>query len=181
MRKGYVAIQRPGGYNVLVVDLWWNKAPRLAGKVPAEPAALGLASPFPHLLEIWIPAEREWGWTVPPGTAVPDVGVLIDLVQPFQPAQGPMTTPASPVIAVSASQPAGRTLPAAASPDEALEVAIQRLEASRASRHIREAADSLRAMGYQLRLARTAISGKRPENYLRIMDPAYTAHTASAT
>jgi hypothetical protein len=44
------------------------------------------------------------------------------------------------------------------------------------SRHIREAADGLRSMGYELRLAQTAIPGKQPENYLRIMDPAYTAH-----
>ena len=31
-------------------------------------------------------------------------------------------------------------------------------------------------MGYELRLAKTAVPGKTPENYLRIMDPSYTAH-----
>ena len=92
MRKGYIAIQRSGGYNVVVVDLWGNRVPRLAGKVPAEPASLGLASPYPHLPEVWTPAEREWGWTIAPGTPLPDVGLLIDLVRPFQPAGGPMTT-----------------------------------------------------------------------------------------
>jgi hypothetical protein len=32
-RKGYVAFQRPGGYNVFVVDVYWKKTPRLALKV----------------------------------------------------------------------------------------------------------------------------------------------------
>ena len=94
MRKGYVAVQRPGGYNVLVVDLYWNRVPRLAAKIPAEPTTLGLTSPFPQLPEVWTPAEREWGWTVAAGTPLPDVGALIDLIRPFQPTQGPMTTPA---------------------------------------------------------------------------------------
>ena len=31
-------------------------------------------------------------------------------------------------------------------------------------------------MGYDLIPAETRIAGKRPENYLRIMDPRYTAH-----
>jgi len=154
MRKGYVAIQRPGGYNVLVVDLWWNRVPRLAAKLPAEPASLGLTSPFPQLPEIWVPDEHEWGWTVAPGTPLPDVGVLIDLVKPFQPAQGP--------VAAHRSEP--------------LKAAIQRLASSGASRNIGAAADGLLAMGYELRLAKTTAPGKRPENYLRIMDPAYTAH-----
>jgi CHAT domain len=92
MRKGYIAIQRAGGYNVVVVDLLWNRVPRLAGKVPAEPASLGLASPYPHLAEVWLSAEREWGWTIAPGTPLPDVGLLIDLIRPFHPAAGPMTT-----------------------------------------------------------------------------------------
>jgi hypothetical protein len=176
MRKGYAAIQRPGGYNVLVVDLWWNRVPRLAAKIPAEPAALGLTSPFPSLPEVWTPAEREWGWTVAPGTPLPDVGALIDLILPFQPAQGPMTTPANRSTVAGHIKPESSTHQAIAPPDEVLNEAIQRLEGSGASRNIREAADSLRAMGYELRLAKTTVPGKRPENYLRIMDPQYTAH-----
>ncbi|MEV0592022.1 hypothetical protein [Nonomuraea cavernae] len=39
---------------------------------------------------MWIVAEREWGWTVPPGTEPPDLDLLFDLVQPFHPAAGPM-------------------------------------------------------------------------------------------
>jgi hypothetical protein len=65
---------------------------------------------------------------------------------------------------------------AAALPGEILEAAIQRLESSGSSRNVREAADGLLAMGYELRLAKTTVPGKTPENYLRIMDPSYTAH-----
>ena len=79
MNKGYVAIQRPGGYNVLIVDLYWNRAPRLGAKVPDEPQSLGLTSPFPQFQTVWVPSDREWGWTVPPGSQTPDVGALIDL------------------------------------------------------------------------------------------------------
>ncbi len=44
------------------------------------------------------------------------------------------------------------------------------------SPNIRQAVDGLRGMGYNLIPAETRIPGKRPENYLRIMDPKYTAH-----
>ena len=93
---------------------------------------------------------------------MPDVGALIDLIQPFQPAQGPMTTPAGRVTAASGSRPGDSTLPVATPPGEALEAAIERLEGTGASRHIREAADGLRAMGYELRLARTTIPASAP-------------------
>ena len=36
-RKGYVAFQRSGGYNTLLVDVFWRKTPRLAIKLPDEP------------------------------------------------------------------------------------------------------------------------------------------------
>lgn len=176
MRKGYVAVQRSGGYNVLVVDLCWNRVPRLAAKIPAEPTALGLTSPFPQLPEVWTPAEHEWGWTVAPGTPLPDVGPLIDLILPYQSAPGPMTAPVGRTTAASDIQPEGRTRQAVVLSGEMLEAAVQRLESSGASRNIREAADGLRAIGYVLRLPKTTVPGKRPENYLRIMDPAYTAH-----
>jgi hypothetical protein len=158
------------------VDLWWNRVPRLAAKIPAEPANLGLTSPFPHLPEVWVPAEREWGWTVAPGTPLPDVGALIELIRPFQPAQGPMTAPAGPVRVAGGRQPEAETFQAAASPDEALEAAIQRLAGSGASRNIREAAHGLRVTGYELRLAKSTVPGRRPENYLRFIDPAHAAY-----
>lgn len=61
MNKGYVAIQRPGGYNVLVIDVWWNKVPRLAAKIPDQPETLGLTSPYPQLQEVWTATEHKWG------------------------------------------------------------------------------------------------------------------------
>ena len=108
MRKGYVAIQRPGGYNVLVVDLWWNRVPRLAGKIPAKPTDLGLTSPFPHLAEVWTAADHEWGWTVPPGTPLPDVSALIDLVLRFQPDHGPMPASAGHLAAADSDPPSSQ-------------------------------------------------------------------------
>ena len=178
MNKGYVAIQRPGGYNVLVVDLWWNRAPRLAAKIPGPPGTLGLTSPYPHLPEVWTPAEHEWGWTVTPGTSLPDVSVLIDLIRPFHPPQGPMTTATAGdnLAEMTGSTPGIETVHPGAFPDNNLEAAIKRLENSGASRNVRRAANGLRAMGYELRLAKTTVPGKSPENYLRIMDPGYTAH-----
>jgi hypothetical protein len=57
--------------------------------------------------------------------------------------------------------------------DDALEAAIERLERSGTSSNVREATDGLLAMGYTLKLPETNVPGKRPENYLRIMDPMY--------
>jgi PIN like domain len=65
---------------------------------------------------------------------------------------------------------------AAASPIEVLEAAIQRLESSGTSPNIRAAVEGLHALGYVLRPAKTIVPGKIPENYLRIIDPEYTAH-----
>src|ERR1039458_643016 len=79
-------------------------------------------------------------------------------------------------VASDKTKPNANIVTAATSPDDALEAAIQRLESSGTSPNIREATDGLRAMGYMLRLAETNVPGKRPENYLRIMDPKYTAH-----
>jgi hypothetical protein len=68
------------------------------------------------------------------------------------------------------------TLEESTSPDDVLQAAIKRLESSGTSPNILEAVNGLRAMGYTLKLAETNVPGKRPENYLRIMDPKYTAH-----
>jgi hypothetical protein len=94
LRKGYVAFQRASAYNVLVVDVYWRRAPRLAIKIPAPPDELSLVDPYPQLEDSWAPAEREWGWTVPTTDSVPDVGIAVDLVQPFHSESGPMTIPA---------------------------------------------------------------------------------------
>ena len=78
-------------------------------------------------------------------------------------------------VASGNAEPATSTPGAALSEDEVLETAIQRLESSGTSPNIRKAVDGLIAMGYTLKLA-TARPGKQPENYLRIIDPKYTAH-----
>jgi hypothetical protein len=67
------------------------------------------------------------------------------------------------------------TLQAGTSPEDPLEAAIQRLESSGTSPNIRKAVDGLCDLGYTLKLPDTK-PGKRPENYLRVMDPKYTAH-----
>lgn len=67
-------------------------------------------------------------------------------------------------------------LDAAEFTDDVLEEAIQRLQTVGSSQSIREAVHGLRVMGYTLGLPKT-IPGKRPENYLRIMDPKDTAHS----
>jgi hypothetical protein len=82
-RKGYVAFQRPGQYNTLVVDLYWRKAPRLAIKVPADPAELSLVSPYPDLEESWYADEREWGWTVNPLDDLPNVSAAVEIARRY--------------------------------------------------------------------------------------------------
>ncbi len=82
-RKGYVAFQRAGGHNVFEVDLHWRRPPRLLVVIPDDPAALGLADPYPELVGTWTPADRQWAWTVPTVEQVPDVGKLIPIARRF--------------------------------------------------------------------------------------------------
>lgn len=98
-RQGYVAFQRPGGYNVVVVDVYRGKTPRFAVRLPAAPSELELSSPYPHLEASWDSAERDWGWTVPHSSLVPDVGLAIDVAPQYHPERGPMNGDAIPVSA----------------------------------------------------------------------------------
>jgi hypothetical protein len=93
--KGYVAFQRRGGYNVVLVDLYWNRAPRLSVKLPAPPDELGLVDPYPELQQSWLPTEGEWGWTVPGLERVPDVSVIVELARTYHPESGPLLLPPS--------------------------------------------------------------------------------------
>lgn len=63
----------------------------------------------------------------------------------------------------------------ASSWDDVLEAAVQRLESSGASPNVRSAIAGLRELGFNLTLPKTR-PGKVPENYIRMMDPRYTAH-----
>lgn len=92
-RKGYVAYQRAGGYNVALIDLYWARVPRLAIKLPATPGELGLESPYPALAEWWNKNEREWGWTIQSVDGIPDLGRAIDVARPYHPEAGPMIDP----------------------------------------------------------------------------------------
>jgi hypothetical protein len=89
-RKGYLALLRPGGYRVAIVDLYWRNAPRFAVRMPDTPDVLQLESPFPELTQSWDSAENMWGWTIPDLSAVPDVSRAIDIARPMNPASGPM-------------------------------------------------------------------------------------------
>ena len=88
-RKGYVAFQRSGGYNTLLVDVFWRKTPRLAIKLPDSPAALSLANPYPGLEETWYEDEREWSWTLGPLDVIPDLRPAVEIAERFHPAAGP--------------------------------------------------------------------------------------------
>jgi hypothetical protein len=93
-RKGYVAFQRPGGYNVALVDIYWNRTPRIAIKIPAPPDELGFTDLYPDLESSWDSSQHEWGWTVPASDRIPDLGLAVDFVLPFHAESGPMALPA---------------------------------------------------------------------------------------
>jgi hypothetical protein len=84
-RKGYVAFQRAGGYNVILIDLWGIKPIRLAIKLPASqtPESLNLSNPFPQLTPVWVEYEREWGWRIQSATEIPDLQYVVNLADQY--------------------------------------------------------------------------------------------------
>lgn len=92
-RTGFICVQRAGGYNVVVIDVWWRKVPRFAVKLPKSPTELDLTTPYPSLQEDWNSSELEWGWTVPSVDDIPDVMMALDAALPFHPPSGPMVVP----------------------------------------------------------------------------------------
>ncbi len=94
-RKGYLALLRPGGYRVAIIDLYWKNAPRFAVRLPDIPDALGLADPYPDLVSSWDPAENMWGWTIPSTDRIPDVATALTLVEQLNPQSGPMSKPST--------------------------------------------------------------------------------------
>ena len=91
--KGYVAFHRPGGYKVLIVDLYWNGPVRLAVALPAEPQQLQLTNPYPDLEERWGAGEREWGWVIKTVAQVPGVEAAVEIARKYAPESGPMVVP----------------------------------------------------------------------------------------
>ena len=89
-RKGYVAFQRAGGYNTMLVDMYWRKPLRLAVKLADSPAALSLVNPYPDLAETWYADEREWGWTLDLLDVIPDIRLAVEIADRFSPTAGPI-------------------------------------------------------------------------------------------
>jgi len=87
-RKGYVAFQRSGNYNTMLVDLSWRQPVRLAILLPESPAGLSLTSPYPDLAETWRDYDREWGWTIPSAAAIPDLRPAVEIAARVHPATG---------------------------------------------------------------------------------------------
>lgn len=91
-RQGYLGFQRPGGYHVVVVDLR-PRVPWVSIKLPDPPEQLDLQNPYPALEASWDADHRQWGWSVPSASSVPDFGLAVDFSSPHQPESGPMRPP----------------------------------------------------------------------------------------
>jgi hypothetical protein len=81
-RKGYVAFNRAGGFNVVGVDLMWKKPVRLFLTLPSghedQPE---LKSPFPDLSEVWAGYGKQWGWHVDKTGDVKSMSDLVDMAE----------------------------------------------------------------------------------------------------
>jgi hypothetical protein len=82
-----------GATTSVLVDIWWNRLPVLAVKLPRPPSELKITSPYPALQDTWNAAERRWGWFIANLSDVPDVQPPIDVTLPYQPPSGPMPIP----------------------------------------------------------------------------------------
>jgi hypothetical protein len=83
-RKGFVAFNRRGGYNVVGVDLMWNRPVRMFLKLPGPPEDQeDLVNPFPHLESIWLERDRQWGWHVDGEADISSVADVVDLAERF--------------------------------------------------------------------------------------------------
>jgi hypothetical protein len=89
-RPYWIAFQRAGGYNVVVIYLRRVQPVLFQIRLPRAPSELGLDSPFPELSDEWKARHNEWAWEVRSPAETPDVGVAIDIARKYQPAAGPM-------------------------------------------------------------------------------------------
>jgi hypothetical protein len=93
LRSGWLGFQRPGDYYVTGMSLQKTRPVEFWIKIPDDPAALGLESPYPELSSRWDGRDRQWGWLVPSLDQIPDVTPAIEISRPFQPVSGPMPPP----------------------------------------------------------------------------------------
>ncbi|MGH3187552.1 MAG: hypothetical protein ACRDPY_10725 [Streptosporangiaceae bacterium] len=84
-RKGYVAFQRAGGYNVMVVDLVRNRPVRLAIKLPSgqDPDSLELTNLLPQLPVVWDASAHEWGWHIESAEDVPNPESVVGMADRY--------------------------------------------------------------------------------------------------
>jgi len=91
--KGYISFQRDAGYNVVVIDFWWNRVPRLKIKLPAPVDILHENDPLSDLDSGWDAQYKEFWWSIPALETVTNLDAVIELAARHQPAAGPMTGP----------------------------------------------------------------------------------------
>lgn len=84
-RKGYVAFQRAGGYNVMVVDLVRNRPVRLAIKLPSgqDPDSPELMNLLPQLPVVWDASTHEWGWQIQSAEDIPDPEFVVGVADRY--------------------------------------------------------------------------------------------------
>jgi hypothetical protein len=85
-RKGYVAFQRAGPHNVMVVDLVRNRPVRLAIKLPPgrDPDSLSeVTNQLPHLPVVWDASAHEWGWHVQSAEDIPNPEWVVGVADHF--------------------------------------------------------------------------------------------------
>jgi hypothetical protein len=63
---------------------------QLAVKLPDDPRTLGIADPYPDLLDDWNPTKRQWSWQVASPDDLPDVERAIEIAQRYETASEPM-------------------------------------------------------------------------------------------
>jgi hypothetical protein len=81
--KGYVAIQRSGGYNVLTVSLEAVRIPRLAVNLPSSPQDLDPPNLYPDRESNWGNHMGEVWWSVSDATDLPDISEIVALAQKY--------------------------------------------------------------------------------------------------
>lgn len=88
--KGYVAYQRPSGYNVVVIAFGWSAAPRFKIKLPKPLAELGEPNPFPSLEMGWDDGHKEQWWSMPVVSVASNIDAAVEIAAKHQPKSGPV-------------------------------------------------------------------------------------------